>query len=29
MHQFIKAMIRLQNEALKLEMQEVMLPIKF
>lgn len=29
MHQYIKTMIRLQNEALELEMQEMMLPIKF
>jgi len=28
MHQYIKKMIRLQNEALELEMQEMMLPIK-
>lgn len=29
MHQYIKTKIRLQYEALELEMQEMMLPIKF
>lgn len=28
MQQYIKTMIKLQNEALELEMQEMMLPIK-
>lgn len=29
MHQYIKTMLRLQIEALELEMQGIMLPIKF
>lgn len=29
MHQYIKMMLRLENEALELDMQEMMLPIKF